>query len=162
MLCWLQARDTDNSLRVVAPANLHITLRFLGMVPSTDIVLIQQVMERVISNSRCFELSLQGVGNFRDSLWLGINDSEPLAELVMGLSQALSVIGFPVESRAYLPHLTIARIARNGKFEINAVQQKYSEQQWGSLSVNQIHLYESKTLPGGAEYSILHSSTLQD
>ena len=60
----IQARDPAVGLRVVEAVNLHITLKFIGMVPDPDIVLICEVMDQVASCNRRFPLSLEGAGNF--------------------------------------------------------------------------------------------------
>jgi len=56
-----------------------------------------------------------GVGRFRrssgDILWVGVQAAPGLTEAQWQLSHALAGAGFPLEERAYRPHLTLARRA---------------------------------------------------
>lgn len=152
------AVDPATRLRVVAVPNLHITLKFLGMVPETHIASVHQVLDQQLSRHPPFEIKLIGLGCFRKSLWLGIEPSDPLEDLAMRLDKDLTTIGFSAEPRVFVPHLTVARIGRDGEIKIADLQQQYGKTQWGLLTAAEVHLYQSKTLSTGAEYSIIHSS----
>lgn len=147
-------------LRVVPENNLHITLRFLGNVQEDVVKGICLIMDTLAAETKPISLTLEGFGCFKNALWLGVTQSDALHDLVTSLDRELTTIGFSGDSRRFLPHLTVARIGREGKLKISSLQQKYGESRWGSAEVKAIHLYKSDTLPTGAVYEILHSSVL--
>jgi 2'-5' RNA ligase len=96
--------------------DLHVTLRFVGEVErpvAEDIaVALSQVVAPVPS------VSLSGVGRFEkrgrtDTLWAGVTPHDALAALHRKVDQACVRAGLPPEHRAYLPHITVARLARS-------------------------------------------------
>lgn len=97
---------------------LHITLRFIGEVerPMAEDVAL------ALSNVHFapVEIALDGVGAFDSrgrptALWAGVRPHDRLADLHRKIDQALVRCGLEPERRAYLPHITLARMnARAG------------------------------------------------
>ena len=94
-------------------AQLHLTLRFIGEVDRPCGEDIAAALDRL----RCpaIEVSLAGVGAFDsrgrpNALWAGVRPHDALARLHRKIDQALVRIGLPPERRAYLPHITLARM----------------------------------------------------
>lgn len=91
--------------------NYHLTLVFLGETDRLDDVI--DAMDTV--DAPPFPLRTCGVGRFRrssgDILWVGVQAAPGLTEAQWQLSHALAGAGFPLEERAYRPHLTLARRA---------------------------------------------------
>lgn len=89
--------------------NYHLTLVFLGETDRLDDVIA--AMDTV--DAPPFPLRTCGVGRFRrssgDILWVGVQAAPGLIEAQWQLSHALAGAGFPLEERAYRPHLTLAR-----------------------------------------------------
>lgn len=94
-------------------AQLHVTLRFIGEVerPLAEDVAI------ALDNIRFapLEIALAGVGQFDsrgrpNAVWAGVRPQAGLAELHRKVDQALVRCGLPPEGRAYLPHITLARM----------------------------------------------------
>ncbi len=94
-------------------AQLHLTLRFIGEVerPMAEDVAV------ALSNVHFppLALALAGVGQFDsrgrpNALWAGVHPHGPLAELHKKVDQALVRCGLAPERRAYLPHITLARM----------------------------------------------------
>lgn len=95
---------------------LHVTLRFIGEVErpvAEDVaVALSQVVAPVPS------ISLAGVGRFEkrgrtDTLWAGVTPHDALAALHRKVDQACVRAGLEPERRAYLPHITVARLPRS-------------------------------------------------
>jgi 2'-5' RNA ligase len=101
--------------RWVPPANLHITLWFLGEVEQSRVEATVQAIDAPF-HEPAFDLEISGLGAFPPSgsprvLWLGVTSGgTPLARLHAELNQRLEPIGFVPERRAYSAHLTIARV----------------------------------------------------
>lgn len=54
-------------------------------------------------------LSFNQTGNFGDLWWLGIAQNKELLALQQELFEGLKQAGFPLESRRFSPHITLAR-----------------------------------------------------
>lgn len=97
------------SANFTRPENLHVTLAFIGESNRTD------ALRRCIDGA-CgapFALETAAPGRFGELIWLGVRVSPPLAALERRLRAALSAEGFAVDSRAFRPHITLARGAGN-------------------------------------------------
>ncbi len=103
-------------VRWVQMEGLHVTLRFLGPTQKDLIDTVGAAVERSAgATSGPFEIRIGGAGTFPDatrprSLWLGIREGAmPLGQLANAVTGALVDEGWPLEERAFRPHLTIAR-----------------------------------------------------
>jgi|TARA_B110000483_G_scaffold243456_1_gene333360 2'-5' RNA ligase len=149
------AKDESLKIRMTPPANLHLTLKFIGTVAEGQEIPIQSVLTQVGHQLKSFNLSCSGVGFFKNSMWVGAQETEQLQELVVDLNRGLAVLDFEVESKPYSPHITIARFAGSAKEKLKTLESKYEKAQWGQMEVNKFHLYRSDTLPEGPKYFIL-------
>jgi 2'-5' RNA ligase len=111
--------------------NLHLTLKFLGDTPVSQIETLSEVAKRAASNAIPFELIVSGVGAFPPRgqprvLWIGIEDtSEQLGKLQQALEDECDKEGFARETRPFHPHLTIARLRKpHGSRELAALHEE--------------------------------------
>ena len=112
-------REGDLPVRWVLPENYHITLKFLGEVPSTGIEPISSALADVVESNGAFEAELKGFGAFPTIrkphvLWLGVTASAALRCLKHDLERGLARCGFQQEPRGFHPHLTLGRAGENG------------------------------------------------
>lgn len=99
--------------RGVRPANLHVTLAFLGDVPVSRIAAIIGSLDGI--RAEPFALALDSCGYWRHNriVWAGAAQCPlPLRRLVDALAGALYPHGFRQEDRAFMPHVTLLRDAR--------------------------------------------------
>jgi RNA 2',3'-cyclic 3'-phosphodiesterase len=92
---------------------LHLTLRFIGEVERTQAEDVAAALAGVMAPVPT--VRVEGVGAFDqrgrvDTLWARVVPAEPLAALHRKVDQALVRCGLPPEHRAYLPHITLARM----------------------------------------------------
>ena len=92
---------------------LHLTLRFIGEVDSHVADDVAAALGAVRQTG--FEIALDGIGKFdrrgrTDALWAGVAPHDELEKLHKKVDQALVRLGLPPEGRAYLPHITLARM----------------------------------------------------
>ncbi len=146
----------------VVPANIHLTLRFLGEVQDTLLPRLTEAARAVAATVPPFSLVLEKVGTFggRASprvVWVGVRDDAGkarLREVAEGLERAARRLGFAAEERPFSAHATLARIrdgrSRGRKGEKSALaplvaaidgQSSFSA---GALSVSRFVLYESR------------------
>jgi 2'-5' RNA ligase len=154
------AKDPGSGLHPVPEQNLHVTLKFLGMVPELEIPMICQVLQQVARHHSPIALKLQGFGCFKQALWLGIADNEDLQRLATELDQALAVIGVERERKPFVPHLTLARLRNGARLNISELQANYGDREWDNIQIESIALFESETLPEGARYTRIFSASL--
>ncbi|MFF8607117.1 RNA 2',3'-cyclic phosphodiesterase [Streptomyces sp. NPDC015346] len=93
----------------------HITLAFLGEVPSTTVPLLRSPLAQIADRHRPLELALRGAGCFDERvLWSGIEgDLEGLHLLATEVRAAIKECGVAFEDRPLRPHLTLARSRRD-------------------------------------------------
>jgi 2'-5' RNA ligase len=99
--------------RGVRPANLHLTLAFLGDVPVSRVPMIMEALETVHGERFVLELDSCGYWRHNRIVWAGAAQCPPpLSRLVDALADALHPCGFRREAREYRAHVTLLRDAR--------------------------------------------------
>jgi RNA 2',3'-cyclic 3'-phosphodiesterase len=107
-------RQTFPEARWIPPENWHITLTFLGATGRELVPWIEETIGAVASAhapvvARLTNLGAFPIGDRARVLWVGVDDPDHrLAALAADLEAAL-VREFPLEARAFHPHLTVAR-----------------------------------------------------
>ncbi|MBW1646015.1 MAG: RNA 2',3'-cyclic phosphodiesterase [Deltaproteobacteria bacterium] len=149
------------NFRWVAPASLHVTLKFLGEVDEGRLPLL----EKLAAGCRpgAFELVPGGWGYFPAAhrprvFWLGFaGDVEAMRRLAGQVDKAAAGIGIEPEKRSYTPHLTLARIReqrcrRAAAFQELAGRAAELLGPAASFRVENFVLYQSTLTPKGAVY----------
>ncbi|KPF78576.1 2'-5' RNA ligase [alpha proteobacterium AAP81b] len=95
---------------------LHLTLRFLGEVDRHMARDIDAALAGV--NMAPLTLALGQVGTFDrrgriDTLWVGVTPQAEVAALARRVDAALTRVGIPAETRAFVGHVTVARFGRD-------------------------------------------------
>jgi 2'-5' RNA ligase len=148
--------------RWVRPENLHVTLKFIGNVDASKLDGIRAALGSV-SSEGAVELRFRGLGFFPNErrprvFWAGIEASRNLAALATEIDGAMEKVGIARETRAFAPHLTLARFDPPGiSDKLRAAAQENATRDFGEQRTGEFHLFESKTRPGGAEYTRLAS-----
>ncbi len=158
--------DTGANLKIVAPENMHLTLKFLG---DTDEGLrpdIRDAIEECVEGIEPVELAMKGAGvfpkwSYMRVIWVGIDGAEPLVTVAERLEDALQPLGFKREKRGFKPHLTIARV-RSGrkKGHLKRVVQQHEDTEFGQWRVREIRLKKSVLGKGGPTYSTVEAVPL--
>lgn len=138
-------------------AQLHITLRFIGEIErhqAEDVAL-------ALGQLRCPapQVALSGVGQFDtrgrpNAVWAGVRPHEALAALHRKVDQALVRIGLLPERRAYLPHITLARLGA-GAGTTDRFLADHAGLASASFGFPHFLLYESHLGHQGAGYDIV-------
>src|SRR5205823_4298183 len=104
------------NVKWVSPANLHLTLLFLGELDDRDLAQVCRLAAKATAKLEPFRISVAGIGAFPNLrrpkvLWAGINEgSEELIAIFHGIESPLFEAGFyRKEERAFSPHLTLGR-----------------------------------------------------
>lgn len=136
--------------RRVTPENIHLTLAFLGSVPSSFGRCAEQVPGAIRGES--FTMTLGQIGCWSQSgiLWAGpTHVPKALLQLVQALNAGLTICGYVPEKRPYTAHLTLARKVRHCQ-----EKQPIEPLTW---DVRQFCLVQSQTYAEGVRYEILRT-----
>lgn len=129
--------------------NLHITLAFLGSVDADIQGCLEQRLDAIDASP--FTLRMDELGFWRrpQVVWLGASETPgELAELVVGVKQAMLACGLEPDSRPFQTHLTLMRKARHRPDDNSPPRMNWP--------VHDFVLVASDTLPEGARYTVLH------
>jgi 2'-5' RNA ligase len=154
VLASLQDREID--ARWVNPAQIHLTVRFLGDVESSRVEPLTHALADIDAHS--FELSPQGLGVFPSRrsprvLWVDLKENEKLFDLQQKVESTVVDLGFDPEDRSYIPHLTIARCRDTPPKAIHRFMREHGNFSAEPFHCHQFHLYESELNSDGARYT---------
>lgn len=143
-------------IRLVAPADMHVTLHFLGQAePETVCAALGAV------DARPFSLSITGTGSFRlrnggRIVWAGVDVPAGLEALHAATARALATLGFEPEHRPFRPHITLARLKprADGAPASGAAE-------LGSFAVDAFVLYRSDNEGGASHYRAIERFPLR-
>ena len=160
LICEL--KPLDDSWKWTRAENLHVTLKFLGEIPSDKLEGLKEALRRVDSGWP-MAVKFGGLGFFPDGrkprvLWVGMEAPLSLRTLARAIGEAVAKVGAPQEEREFTPHLTLAR-NKDGRVSerLRSALAKHSSSQFGEMNASAFHLMESKLKSTGAEYTTLES-----
>ena len=156
-----QLRPQMRSIRWVAPANFHLTLKFLGGIDEAMIESIGASLRERLRLFQRFTINAKGLGVFPDLkrprvLWVGLT-GDHLVSLASRVESALQPLGFTSETRKFTPHLTIGRWRQADRASNSPLRQleNWRVYEFGKSNVDRVHLIESVLKPNGASYNQL-------
>jgi 2'-5' RNA ligase len=146
-------------------ANLHLTLQFLGYIEEEVVEKIGAGLAGVAGDHAPFEVTVAGAGAFPDErrprvLWVGCDDGK-LTALAKSVHAAMQPLGFQPERREFSAHLTLGRVKQpRPDVALTRALDSIKNQNFGTMRVEAIHLFQSELHPGGSIYSKLSSHQL--
>jgi 2'-5' RNA ligase len=158
----LDAMGGVSGARWQSEDQLHLTLRFVGEVDRHLAGDVHAALGAI--HQPPFDIALNGIGAFDrrgwpDAVWAGVTPHEPLKRLHNKVDAALTRVGVAPDQRAFLPHITLARLKRSAGPVDNLLAQA------GGLAsppftVDHFALFESMLTPEGAVYSMIERYSL--
>jgi 2'-5' RNA ligase len=151
-------RTTGRRLAWVSENNYHLTVKFLGATKEDKVSAVIQAAQNALSDVESFEIEVSGVGAFPHVLWLEVKERaeesmKALPTIAQKLDQALEPLGFAREMRAFVPHLTLARLKEGKPIRADRdLKSEWRERSLGVSTVREVILYKSDTRPTGAVY----------
>ncbi|MCK5663183.1 MAG: RNA 2',3'-cyclic phosphodiesterase [Thiotrichaceae bacterium] len=137
----------------LSPANLHLTLHFLGNIPLPKVDCFIKQAEKI--KLPCFELEINRLGYFKKPKisWLGpVSFPQALSQLQFSLGENIKLCGFQPESRLFQPHVTMAR-----KIQQSVLSDQIKPVQW---KVDRFALIKSIMLDTSVKYELRASFPL--
>jgi 2'-5' RNA ligase len=140
------------------PANLHITTKFIGHWPDERLDELKTTLAGV--QSPALHVAVRGcdfIPNERSPRVLFCRvDAPGIDALAAATDRATAALGIESESRAYTPHLTLARIKeRRGLEPLRTVIAALPSTDFGSFDARSFFLYRSQMRAGGSVYTKL-------
>jgi 2'-5' RNA ligase len=160
---WQAQELTDPALRVVEPANLHLTLAFLGYIPEKEVGAVAEIVHRCEAPAPRVQLRPEPVGKPRNrpSFFAFDADSPQTVALQAELESRLASARLhEPEKRPFWPHLTVARVRKERRgskrpARVERVPGALPEALCEAFRGVRITLYRSILRPQGAEYAPL-------
>lgn len=153
--------------RWVPPADVHLTLKFLGDLDRDRLADVKAAVRDVASRTGPMVLHLGSVGAFPSPrrpnvIWVGVDSGPRLRLLHDALDRRMMEFGVEREERPYRPHVTVGRVNRRAEpgdlrdFERHAGRLDFQ----ADVEVDSIDLMESRPGPEGAVYRKVRSELL--
>jgi len=141
-------------IRWTPPENLHLTLSFLGQVEPARLDGIEQALATL--RSPAFHLEIDGAGVFPNAgiLYVQVKPAPALLSFAEQVFRAMETCGFTREPRPYAPHITLARTKGRVRLPARLPENPALHQRF---EAREFRLYESLTLPQGAQYRVLRA-----
>lgn len=148
----------------VSPANLHLTLKFLGELLPDVLDEVKEGLAEAVRGAAPFGLRFYGLGAFPGVarprvLWVGVDEERHEAQALQArVEEALARRGFAREERPYSPHLTIGRVREpRGLVPLQQALSRDAKSEFGRFEVRGVSLMRSDLSPGGARYMELRA-----
>ncbi len=148
------------------PENIHLTLKFLGNIPVSDVEKLSQSAARAVKALSPFKLTAEHCGAFPPHgparvLWIGITDSSgELARLQARLDEEGAAMGFLKEARPFHPHLTLARIRDGANARVLRDAHRALPFEPVTIDVSELLVIRSELGKDGSKYSVISRHVL--
>jgi len=144
--------------KLVEPQNLHITLAFLGEVDEGKVKLFSKELDEICKSHTKFkvniaELKIIPSESYIRVLALDVHPKEVLESIATAIQKKMGGKSAP-------PHLTLARVKKIDDREKVLEGLHALPANLGSFTINSIQLVQSRLLPTGPVYHVLHESSL--
>lgn len=148
------------------PENIHITLKFLGQIPAASTAKLSAAATRAVEGLSPFRVHIEKPGVFPKHgtprvLWIGVRDDfGRLAELQTRLENECAKEGFSRETRAFHPHLTLARLRQPQRTRELALAHKELHFEPIEVIVSELLIMRSELSNPGSRYTVFSTHTL--
>lgn len=152
--------------RWVRIEGVHVTLKFIGETPDARVPEIRSALASIAPRSS-IAIHFRGLGFFPNAkrprvFWAGVEAEDDLANLAAAVESCLYPLGIAREDRAFAPHLTLARFDPPlSQDTLHSAVEKLGPVEFGDVTANEFHLYQSVLKRGGAEYTRLATFPLR-
>jgi 2'-5' RNA ligase len=146
----------------VVPANLHLTLKFLGNVAPARVDALGAALAAVAAGADGFDLVVEGLGAFPTPgrprvIWAGTAAGRPAAAALADRVDAeLAGLGLAREARPFTAHITLGRV-REPRREAALAEALAAgaSTRFGVVRAARVSLMRSELSPRGARYTEL-------
>jgi 2'-5' RNA ligase len=160
--CQQRLRRAGGDVRWVRPDLIHLTLVFLGDVPTEMLADLEKTVREALAPFGALTLRVQGAGRFPPrglprTIWIGLDETTGrLAALQKALASATAAFAEKEEDRAYTAHLTLGRVKspRGGRDLAGAID-AMAGATGPSLEAREVTIFKSELSAQGPTYTPL-------
>jgi len=160
--CQQRLRRAGGDVRWVRPDLIHLTLVFLGDVPTNMLADLEKSVREALAPFGVLTLRVQGAGRFPPrglprTIWIGLDETTGrLAALQKALANATAAFAEKKEDRSYTPHLTLGRVKspRGGRDLAGAID-AMAGVTGPSLEAREVTIFKSDLSPQGPTHTPL-------
>lgn len=140
--------------------NYHLTLHFLGDTPDVQIPVLEKNLEQHCRTPRFFYalnrfLAFPELKRARVLALSGSMGTSPLSQLHYQMKESIQNLGWKLEDRVYIPHLTLFRARELSLGNPLLIAEEIQ------VSIESFALYESSLTQQGSHYRILRKWDLK-
>ncbi len=141
---------------------LHVTLKFLGEADESTAAEISSILKKLCLKYSPFNMNITRFGGFPSLenprvLFVGLSHNNELSVLKGEVEWELEALGFNIDTRRFIPHITVGRVKR--RFGINgplAVPEKIA------FDISEVGVVKSELNAKGSVYTPLEVFDLTD
>jgi len=146
--------------------NCHITLKFIGLMSSSELEEIKQGIKAICRDSRPFKVSLKDISAFPDEripkvIWIGVEQGvDEMAELKRRFNEIMVKYRVKPDLK-FGAHVTLVRVKKVvNREELNELFKGYTNKDFGSFDLEEIKLMRSELRREGPIYTTLETFRL--
>jgi 2'-5' RNA ligase len=145
--------------------NLHVTIKFLGQVAEERLAALGAALDPALRALAPFSIDVRGLGAFPSErearvVWAGIDDAtHGLAAVARVVETESARLGFARDERTFRAHVTVGRSKGRGVDARRALA-GLAGHAFGSATVGEVHIYESRLGSEGSTYVLRSRSAL--
>ncbi len=166
----LEARLPKGCVRWTRREQMHLTLRFLGDVPSNQMEALELALRKVCAGVAPIQLRAEQIGFFPQAsrprvVWVAAQDTgEQLAGLQSAASRAVKpLVPLLQEEKDFRGHLTIGRIRQINRQDARVLAefaQRSANRCFGKWTANTVEITRSELSPAGSRHTCIASMDL--
>jgi 2'-5' RNA ligase len=150
------------TVRWASPEQLHLTLKFLGSVPTEVLGEVQSTLAKIACDFGPMQLRAEELGGFPSLrnprvIWVGLQgDLQALEQLTGRIEEAMQPWAEKEEKRGFHPHLTLGRVRENASRQARAIGQALQQitpPPFGGWRAEAFFLMRSQLSPKGAVHT---------
>ena len=160
--CQQRLRRSGGDVRWVRPDIIHLTLVFLGEVPTDSLADLEKSVREAAAGFVALTIRAGGAGRFPPRglprvIWIGLEEAAGrLLALQKALADATAAFAEKVEDRAYQAHLTLGRVrGPKGARDLEDILDSMGGQTGPTFEAREVTIFKSTLGPQGPTYTAL-------
>jgi 2'-5' RNA ligase len=153
-----------NGAKWIDPSDFHVTLCFVGDIDNR--LARELALELSRQQTEAFALTLKSVSIFGrkkpHAIVVGVEESSELLSLQKAQERLCRMLGVEIETRKFIPHVTIARLNRVDPLELGRFVETHAVYKSDAVPVTEFHLYSARPSTGGGPYAFEQSYGLYE
>jgi 2'-5' RNA ligase len=158
-----QALAPRGAVRWTNPEQIHLTLKFLGDVPASQVEALKKSVRMAAASHQAIALRAQGFGFFPNDrsprvIWAGVVDPEDrLRELQKSVAEAVQPFTREPDGEGFTGHLTLGRFKSFHRREIRELMEhagKMRDRPFGEWQAGEIQIIRSEMSVAGARHTV--------